>query len=323
MADSTWFFSTIAQATAASIGFVIAFAAALYSTRRSRRHSLVREFQQDIKEFYDQTDGPLQEMENSLRSYGDFEPAAGLELFRAAGKGEAGEVSSIILEWAERQEDPVAAHLYGNIRWMHLLVRRLRSDSSIKQMEEMFFEMEKPLIMIGKTFDMRSEDFPYELPNSEDGLSQVVRLYREIRGSPETGYYEFDKEHGLSGQMPELHQYLSQHSTSSANPSTIQGWADAISTMSDSYYMIQNVQYFDNQLLDDNAIGPVLQTCLTLFLVGVLLPTLFLLTLPPSITPDLPIYLTTIAELVVLIATGYFGYKLFSYLIKMVEESQY
>lgn len=53
MVEPAWFFSTLAQAVAASIGFVIAFTAAVYAARRGRFQQRLRDFQADVGELYD------------------------------------------------------------------------------------------------------------------------------------------------------------------------------------------------------------------------------------------------------------------------------
>lgn len=59
MADPAWFFSTLAQSTAAIIGFIIAFSAVLYQLDRQRRERRTQELREELIDFEDEYDEVL------------------------------------------------------------------------------------------------------------------------------------------------------------------------------------------------------------------------------------------------------------------------
>jgi hypothetical protein len=75
--DPAWFFSTIVQATAASIGFLIAFLAAQYSSRKDKvqdNHNSLIDHLEDMEEMYQPI---LWQMEKQLTGVATFPSAGG------------------------------------------------------------------------------------------------------------------------------------------------------------------------------------------------------------------------------------------------------
>jgi hypothetical protein len=77
MVNPAWFFSTLAQATAASIGFLIAFLAALYTARKSETQNNYRELMDQLQQTESDYKPVLRRMEKQLTGVTDFPVADG------------------------------------------------------------------------------------------------------------------------------------------------------------------------------------------------------------------------------------------------------
>lgn len=314
MADSTWFFSTLAQATAASIGFVVAFAAALYSVRRAKRQRIVGEFQEDIREYFDRVQPVAEEMRKKLRDVGEFNPD--FDLHSDLGEEELEDTMRRIDEWSQDQQHRQAAYVWANLRLFEYILRRIMETSSPKVMAEYLSQLESPVINIVTSFDA--------FPSHPRDPKPYKDLFHEVTGNTREKSTKYKPDHHIFGFMPKLDNYIGEYTTANESSATIMGWSAAVRQMNDSFYRIYNLSDFSTALFNEDVVGPVLQTCQTLFVVGVILPTLFLITVPEiPLLPELPTLVITVVEVIVLGVTGYFGYQLFKSLIEMVGESSY
>ena len=124
--------------------------------------------------------------------------------------------------------------------------------------------------------------------------------------------------------MRHLTKYIQEGTPTDKKGSTLRGWNAAVEAISNNYYSIDSRQYFDTDIFKQDQIGPVLNRCKVLFVFGVILPTIFLITLPTdSGVPTLPTFGTTIIQLITLGVVGYYGWKLFEDLSALIRFDEF
>jgi len=167
MIDPVWYFSTLAQATAASIGFVIAFSAALFTSRRNQKGERVNQFKRDIWQFQEDFENTITTMTSVLRECGNFEYGHGVYL-----QGEkASDTRDEIREWADSQPDPHCAYLYKNLQWLRMSLHKSQDATDPKEMKDYFVESEQAVL------DINNE---LEFDDSSGDTSPMEQIFREV-----------------------------------------------------------------------------------------------------------------------------------------------
>jgi len=111
MVSPAWFFSTLAQATAASIGFILAFVAALYSARKSQTANRKFRLMDHLREVEEEFDPLLEAMSNHLAAKGEF-PVAGDTISQMKDiERDQDELENMAQEF----KTPKAVKLYANL----------------------------------------------------------------------------------------------------------------------------------------------------------------------------------------------------------------
>ena len=108
-ASPAWFFSTLAQASAAIVGLTIAFTISAYTTRQEYRQNRTDRFQDELIRYQEKYQGILSNMSHELREQSRFDTSK--KRFRLSDDEEEDEVE----EWAEDQQDTEVAKV-----WAHL-----------------------------------------------------------------------------------------------------------------------------------------------------------------------------------------------------------
>jgi hypothetical protein len=121
MVDPAWFFSTLAQATAASIGFLIAFLAALYTGRKNKTQGNYREFMSQLQQIEANYKPLLRRMEKQMTGVTDF-PVADGTIEKAC---EIDLTQSEIEDIAEEYEQSTAVKMWANLNRSQKILDRL------------------------------------------------------------------------------------------------------------------------------------------------------------------------------------------------------
>lgn len=184
-------------------------------------------------------------------------------------------------------------------------------------MSDNMHELEHPVLNVMTSFDT----VPGE---REDEPLPFEQLYEEVTEGMNGPPAEYSESYHIFGTLHQMNNYLDEQNLTSYTSVTMEGWTATVDQIADDYYQIHNLSYFDSELFNSNVVGPVLKTCRTLFLVSVIVPTLFLTTIPSSPNiPTIPAIATTLAQVFILILTGIYGYRLFNNLINLVGQSEF
>lgn len=301
MASPAWFYSTIAQAAAAIIGFAIAFTISTYVSRRERMNRLTDEFKDHGREIQERYYYTFEHMSDLIQDMGNFSPPS--ERFNLAKENGAEELE----QWANDQCDTQMARAWGYISSVLDLLDKVVSPVDEETKEQL------------GGLNTAAEFLHRELFNRSH-YHAAEDIYREIKGLSEDddihGYYTQDifDDHGEIENW--LHQHLSQRSATSfavGPPSTFSGQDLA------SWHMVLDEFRYDIRNLSNESIGTrasedivtpgfiesVLYICLGLGIFGVALPLLILIYPNGPILPtnSLPIYIISewIANIVTLL----------------------
>ena len=133
------FFSTVAQATAASIGFILAFIAVLYSTRKAQTSNRKFRLTDHLKEVESEFDPVLEAIERQLSSKGDFPVAGG----GISEMKKIGISQDRLDELAEGFDQELAVKLYANVvraqKLLNLLVTPQPNEEKREYLEYLNF----------------------------------------------------------------------------------------------------------------------------------------------------------------------------------------
>lgn len=311
MIDPVWFFSTLAQATAASIGFVIAFSAALYSSRRSSRQERINRFKDDMRQYREEVEDVTEEMAQTLQQRGSFK--RNREIYQQ--ETSSVDITSEIREWANNQPEPQVALIWANISWFRSVLQRLREDVDPANMESDFKELEYPIVNLLTNFNVYPSTHVADPPPWE-------RFYDEITQTDETAPDDYSSDYSIFEIQDNMELFLA-NTVMGGDSRNIEGWKNAILGISDSYYTIDARKYFDTDLFDNNLVGPVLNRCKVLFFIGVILPSSLLMTIPDTLLVEVPILTITIIQASILVIIMYLSWALFSDLIYLVSDSRF
>jgi len=111
MVAPEWFFSTLAQATAASIGFILALVAALYGARKSQTSNRKFRLMDHLQAVEEEFDPALEAMSDHLAAKGEF-PVSG-ERIDQMKKIERDQDQ--LEKMAQHFQEPTAVKLYANL----------------------------------------------------------------------------------------------------------------------------------------------------------------------------------------------------------------
>ncbi|MFB6188991.1 MAG: hypothetical protein ABEI57_03835 [Halapricum sp.] len=123
MANSAWFFSTIAQAVAAAIGFVIAFTATVYSVRRTRFQGKLREFQSDVGAIHEDFGPAIDAFADYFREEHDFPTRAEIDDLEA---------------WKSGIDKPILGEFWYNLDRVHAHISSIPSEDKPENLKTNF-----------------------------------------------------------------------------------------------------------------------------------------------------------------------------------------
>lgn len=275
-----WFFSTLAQAAAASIGFILAFVTVIYSTRKNRVNDRTQRLVEHLSSVESEFDPLLEAMEQHLASTagipvagGSISPMKEIEL----GQDE-------LEEMAEGHSKPNTRILYANIvrtqKLLNLLVGPQPSDKKAEHLRSLNQTTSAMAETVGRTSN--AIPLQQEITESED--------------SPDTAERE-----EVFPPIPPLQTWLESR-YSSESGSTIVGWAEVLRGLKDETVRGGQFAQNTNLVVDFEEFDIVLGQVKRLFVIGVIVPMVFLLHDFPSWWISIHgLWLTTVEFLILLV----------------------
>lgn len=179
MANAAWFFSTLAQSTAATVGFLIAFLASQYSVRRGRFRERAKQAEGDAQEFVRNYGHTFEEIQDELTRMNQTDDPRFLitELKEKSSRDK-------IQTWAESNEE----RALGSVYWVNRLFAQIESAAEPEDVFKNFTALAYPLNDL--------QDSCVGFPKEYDGLT-VVREMKDEHGRIDT------KIHQLNSAMSE------------------------------------------------------------------------------------------------------------------------
>lgn len=284
-----WFFSTLAQAVAASIGFLLAFLAAIYSTRKARVNDRTLRLLEHISEVESKFDPLLEAMSRHLVA------KAGIPV-EGGGIAEMKEIDlsqEQLEQMAEGYEKPNARVLYANLertqKILDFLVGPQPNNKKAKHLARLNETTNAMVDNVGKA-------------------KNAMVLYGEITEEDEIpdGYGRED----IFPLIPEIQNWLESH-YSAEDGSTLVGWSEVLRELKQQ--TVRGGQFAQNTDLVVNfeEFEIVLRQVKQLFVVGVILPLLFLLYDFPSWWITLRGLWLTAIEFLFILVIGLLTWRLF------------
>jgi len=284
-----WFFSTLAQASAASIGFLLAFIAAIYSTRKSRVNDRTLRLLEHISEVETEYDPLLDAMSRHLAAKSGIPVEGG-----GMTKMKETDLNQDELEQlAEGYEKPNVRILYANLeRTQKLLDFLVGPQPNNKKAEQ--------LAKLNETTKAMAENVGKE--------KNAMVLYGEITEEDEIpdDYARED----IFEFIPEIENWL-EAQYSNEQGATLVGWGEVLREL--RHQTVRGGQFAQNTdlVVDFEEFEIVLRQVKRLFVAGVILPMLFLLYDFPSWWITLRGLWLTAVEVAILIVIGILTWRLF------------
>lgn len=296
MADPAWFFSTIAQAIAAAIGFVLAFTATIYTVRKNRIRQKLGRFLDSIDVTYRDFDEPLLSITEDLREKGTFSaPFAGLTIAFSDNPDIDG--------WAE-DEDSTVGVLWANLLKIH---GSLNSASSASNSGD-----------IPSSFESLTEYLKNAKRITEDE-EITMEIYEEITGEIADDDYRTTPIFDFAQATEDLLRRRSGKQPHTAN--TIQGIDDLLTELEIDVSSIERRHTPNRIAFEDKPPRDLFENAVSLFIIGVLIPMAFLLT-PPVRLAQLTDYHTEVVfilQILLLLVVAQKSIELFRALWGLVE----
>lgn len=292
-----WFFSTLAQASAASIGFLLAFIAAIYSTRKSRVNDRTLRLLEHLSGTESEFDPLLDAMSRHLSA------TAGIPV-EGNGISEMKEVSlsqEEIQEMAEGFDKPNTMVFYANLertkKLMNLLVGPQPNNKKADQLAKLNETTNAMVENVGKA-------------------KNAMVLYSEITEGEDIpdDYARED----IFGFIPEIENWL-ESEYSNEQGATLAGWIEVLREF--RHQTVRGGQFAQNTdlVVDFEEFEIVLTSVKRLFVIGVILPMLFLLYDFPSWWVSINGLWLTALELVFVVVIGFLTWRLFSTVNQLIK----
>jgi hypothetical protein len=288
MVDPAWFFSTLAQATAASIGFLIAFLAALYTARKNKTQDNYREFMNQLQQIETNYKPLLRQMQKQLVGVTDFPVSDGT----IEETCEIDLSQSKIEDIAEEYDQPTAVRMWANLNRSQKILDQIilpqpnnkkrcqlqRLNESSKAMIDQIDTAASAFELLGDTSIGHLE--PEEVRNKE--------VFPEVVD---------DESVVVKGTYPKT--------------DTFQSWETVLSEFRQQ--TVRAAMWTQNSELtvDFDEFKIALDQILTLFFIGVALPMLFLLSWVPDWWVTISGLTLIIIEIAFILAVSYHTVALF------------
>lgn len=325
MAAPQYFFSTLAQASAAIVGFVIAIAAALYSLERQRVERRTDEYRDALVEFKNRYGFALSTLDSMLEREGGkttHEMTDDLSL-------DNDELEELVRE--EYDEKPVTSLYLAHVRRILGLFNRIGPENDyVLSLDELDALWESVYWMYIQFYNLGDE------PNSA-----IKEFIKETTGKHYSEHEEsaditlFGDSGSVTGYSPfQLQKWFEERRTVESEVLRPTPDEDGVLDVRDEYitgdnfwtikilseYLHNDVQKvrreaFGTVIDYDSGIRPVVKVSAYLILLGVILPTMFLFSSPILIPP----WLILASQVVLLLGTVVLSLTLVEFVLRSAE----
>jgi hypothetical protein len=289
MVDPAWFFSTLAQATAASIGFLIAFLAALYTARKSKTQANYREFMTQLQKIEADYKPLLRRMEKQMTGITEFPVADGTIENACEIDIPQSEIENIAGEY----DQPTAIKMWANLkRSQELLDRLVIPQPNNKQLQQVQRLNESSKAMF-EQMNTAASAFEFLSDTSIGHLEP-----KEVREKDIFPEIESEEAVEMKGTYPET--------------KTFQSWEAILSDFRQETVRAGMWTQNSELMVDFEEFKIVLDKILVLFFIGVILPILFLLSWFPDWWFSISGLALTIIEVIFVVLVSYHTVGLFN-----------
>jgi len=325
MAAPQYFFSTLAQASAAIVGFVIAIAAALYSLERQRVERRTDEYRDALVEFKNRYGFALSTLDSMLEGEGGettHEMTDDLSL-------DNDELEELVHE--EYDENPVTSLYLAHVRRILGLFHRIGPENDyVLSLEELDALWESVYWMYIQFYNLGDE------PNSS-----IKEFIKEATGKHYSEHEEsaditlFGDSGNVTGYSPfQLQKWFEERRAVESEVLRPAPDEDDVLDIRDEYlsgdnfwsikilseYLHNDVQKVRREAVGtaidyESGIRPVVKISTYLILIGVILPTIFLFSSPVSI----PTWLILASQVLLLLGTVLLALTLVEFVLRSAE----
>lgn len=256
MAEPAWFFSTIAQAVAASIGFVIAFTATVYASRQARFQTRLTGFQQDIGELHSDYGPAIDSFSQFFKSEYEFADRVSIE---------------DVDEWIDESTHSEVAEFWIQLDRVYSQLSSIPSTDDSTELSNRFTELREGV--------QRVEEMTSNTKIDENPLIQDYSKNHDIEHASRGAFFEFfqfDKKARRS--LAELDQRY--------DVDRLGHWNKMFTDLDRKLDEINNRRGTEWLDRDNQESRDLLRKSLGLFIVGVILPMGYLVDIPPWIIPN-------------------------------------
>lgn len=292
------FFSTLVQATAASIGFLLAFIAVLYSTRKSQTSNRKFRLIDHLKDVEEEFDPLLESIEEQLRAVGDF-PATNSRI----EKMKEIEIDQDELEeLAGHFDHPRAVKLYANVvrtqKILNLIVTPQPNEKKSTYLSLLNFT----------TTDMADSVY-----YAKTALSLVV----EFSGDTESDPDELMSESILPAK-PAIDTWLDRNHIDESSES-LMSWQQVLQDLTHKTRRGGALAQGSDLVVDFTEYRYVIRRVGQLFFIGVIFPMLFLFIEFPAWWPRLTGMWMTGVQVALLAVIAYLVYGLIGSVAQLID----
>ena len=288
MVSPEWFFSTLAQATAASIGFILAFVAALYGARKSQTANRKFRLMDHLQEVEEEFDPALEAMSDHLAAKGGF-PVAGDTINQMK---EIERDQDELEDMAQNFQNPTAVKLCANLIRTQKILDLIVTPQPNRTKEEYLKYLNFTTTNASETVGMAKNALVLFAELADDDLDPDDPAREAI--------FPF---------IEETENWLEQNFVNEGG-NTLAGWKHILDELNHQTRRGGAMAQGSDIVVGFDEYQHVLDRIGVLFFTGVILPMTFLLAELPTWWPGVSGLTLTVIEVIFLVAISWSTYKL-------------
>lgn len=327
MVEAHYFFSTLAQASAAVVGFIIAVAAVLYSLERQRVERRTDEYRDALTEFRNRYGFALTTLDSMLESEGGDTTHQMTDDFSIDGD----ELADLVYE--ECEDKPVTSLLLAHVRRILGIFNRIGPENDYMLSTSELDALNGSITWISQSYCQFNDDTD----------STIKEFVEEVTGKPYSAHDDsatiqlFGNFEGIQGfhafQLEEWFEKRKAIDSEILRPTPMNEEAD--DTLNNNDYLtgdnFWSLKILSEYLMHDfrkvrreasgtvidyeSGIRLVVKVSTYLILVGVILPTVFLISAPVT----LPVWFILLSQILLLTGTLILALALIEFVLRSAE----
>jgi hypothetical protein len=288
MVSPDWFFSTLAQATAASIGFILAFVAALYGARKSQTANRKFRLMDHLQEVEEEFDPTIEAMSDHLAAKGGFPVAGNIISQMKVIERDQDELEKM----AQNFQNPTAVKLYANLirtqKILDLIVTPQPNRTKEEYLQYLNFTTTEMSETVGKA-------------------KNALVLFAEL--TDEDSDPDDPARKAIFPLIEETENWLEQNFINEGG-NTLAGWKHILNELNHQTRRGGAMAQGSDIVVTFEEYQHVLDRIMVLFFIGVVFPMTFLLAELPTWWPEISGLTLTAVEILFLIAISWNTFKL-------------